>query len=159
MCSSDLMLHVEEKAIALLLAVVQHIDARVDLARHRIQHGGMTLRGEQCFVDTLAPGPLRIELDERGGAGQAAGVRGQDSFRAFLHDEDDASRPLDQRGAEKIAGLVTEYSAGAGGTGWVFARARRLSTFVASLSMRHFRIVLRADPPCGGSVGVPFFRD
>jgi hypothetical protein len=78
-------LHVEEEALALLLAVVADVDPGGDLLGHHPSQRLLAGRGEFRRVDRLALRAAHVQPDQLGRTRQAAGVRDQDPFVAPLH--------------------------------------------------------------------------
>ena len=79
------MLHVEEEALALLLAVVADIDPGGDLLGHHPAQRLPAGRGELRRVDRLALRAAHVQPDQLGRPRQAAGVGGQDPLLAPPH--------------------------------------------------------------------------
>ncbi len=77
--------HVEHEGFARLLAVVDHVEAGVDLLLHDRAHRGAALALDLGRIDRLAAHPLREQSRQRGGTRQAAGMGGQDTLFAALH--------------------------------------------------------------------------
>ena len=77
--------HVEHEGFARLLAVVDHVEAGLDLLLHDRSHCGAAFALDLGRIDRLAAHALGIEPRQRGGARQAAGMGGQDAVFAALH--------------------------------------------------------------------------
>ena len=76
---------VEEERLALLLAVVADVDPGGELLADHVGQGGLAQRVELGGVYCFAAAALHVELGQRRGARQAAGVGGQDPSVAFQH--------------------------------------------------------------------------
>ena len=73
---------IKHEALTALLAVVDDVDAGVDL----LCHDGVAALGlERGVVDRLATRALDIKVGQGGGPRQAAGMRGQNAMFAALH--------------------------------------------------------------------------
>jgi hypothetical protein len=79
------MLHVQEKALALLLAVVADVDPGVELSGDHLPQGLLAGRFELRRIDRLALGAAHVQADQLGRPRQAAGVRGENPLLALLH--------------------------------------------------------------------------
>src|SRR5262249_59168928 len=68
-----------------LLAVVADVDARLELSRDHVAHGGLGLAGERGAVDRLAVVLTHQQIPDGGGSGKAADLRREDPTFAALH--------------------------------------------------------------------------
>jgi len=75
-------LNVEKEAFALLLTVVDDVDAGLDLAPDDGLHGVMTGRCDDMRIDVFAAGARAIEPKQLGRPRQTAGVCSEDTLRA-----------------------------------------------------------------------------
>jgi hypothetical protein len=67
-------------------AIVDDVDAELDLLLHDFLHRARQPRGALCLVDRLALLFGRQHVQKIGWAGQRAGVGGEDPLGAVLHD-------------------------------------------------------------------------
>ncbi len=79
------MADVEEKRLALLLAVIADIDAVLDLLGDDLGDGVLAALDHLARIDRIAASAPDVEPGELRRAGQAAGMRGQDAFVAPAH--------------------------------------------------------------------------
>ena len=77
--------HIEHEGFARLLAVVDHVEAGLDLLLHDRPDRGAAFALDLGRIDRLAAHALREQPRQRGGARQAAGMRGQNAVFAALH--------------------------------------------------------------------------
>ncbi len=78
-------LHVREKALAWLLAVVTDIDAGAELTRDDVAGRGLDLARERRRIDRFAPAQPHQHLEQRRATRQAAGMRREDALVTALH--------------------------------------------------------------------------
>src|SRR5215475_5176178 len=76
---------VRGEAHARLLAVVAHVDARLQLLLHHVTHGRLGLASQSADVDGLATVLAYEQVAQGGRSGQAADVSGEDAVLAALH--------------------------------------------------------------------------
>ena len=83
--AGEAMAHVEHEGFARLLAVVDHVEAVLDLLLHDLAHRGAACALDLVLVDRLAAHAPREQPRQRGGPRQAAGMGGQNAVFAALH--------------------------------------------------------------------------
>ena len=76
-----------------IFAVVDDVDAELDLLLHDLLHRARQPRARAGLVDRLALFLGREHVEKIGRAGQRAGVGGEDALGAVLHDVSCAKAP------------------------------------------------------------------
>jgi hypothetical protein len=67
------------------LAVIDDVDAEIDLLADNLGDRGAQARGVRLLVDRLAPLPRLHNIEQIGGTRQAADMSGENSLAASLH--------------------------------------------------------------------------
>jgi hypothetical protein len=100
------MLDVEEKALALLLAVVADVDAGFDLLGHDPAQRVAARSGERRRIDRLPLRPAHVQAHQLQRPRQAAGVGGQDPLVAVSHPVSPLDHPQQSSVCSRSQGLI-----------------------------------------------------